>query len=94
MFDTELYVVLSTAHLDPITMETLDQTGLIYDDGEARVRIRIPQESDPRSALTIPDDLAEAFKLISQKLPEAYGIMYDRDGPVVDGLPIHTWFGS
>lgn len=91
MLDTELYAVLSTAHIRPRTFDTLGTTGLVYDDGEARTRVRIPQACDPTSELDIPDDMAAAFAFVREHEPHAYGIMFDRDGNTYEGLPTYDW---
>lgn len=91
MIDTELYAVLSTAHFKPGTLDSLAATGLIYDDGEARTRIRLPQPDDPVGALPLPEDLAAAIAAVKTHVPSAYGIMFDRDGSMCADLECYPW---
>jgi hypothetical protein len=91
MLETETYAVLSTAHLSPQTPDNLNGTGLICDQAEARIRVRLPQPSDPLNATVLTPDLAAAIAFVQKECPHAYGIMFDRDGPIHDTLPAYHW---
>lgn len=91
MISTELYAILSTAHLKPSTLDNIASSGLIFDEGEARVRVRIPQSGDPQADIHLTADMKAAISAVQNHSPAAYGIMFDRDGDLLPDLPTYTW---
>ena len=91
MPETELYVVLSTSHLRPETCENLDSTGLIYDEADARIRVRLPQDADPGEVINLTEDMKACADYVRQASPSSDGIMFDRDGPIEADLATYEW---
>ena len=88
--EREIYIVLSTAHLTQRTVQSIDSLPITQDNTEARIRIPMLDylaSANPK----IPADLSHVIAWTHAAAPDAYGIMFDRDGPVLDALPTFGW---
>jgi hypothetical protein len=73
--ELETYVVVSSAHLRAATDH----------------RFRIPLAPALTVAGTLPAELAALLGHMVALAPEAYGVMIDCDGPVLEGLATFDW---
>lgn len=89
VFETEIYTVISTAHIDPKTAAKLAGLPIICEEMEHRYRIAHIAGFDDKAAL--PDDLRGVIDCVRAVDPECYGIMIDSDGPEVPGLALYDW---
>lgn len=88
--ERETYLVLSTAHLKAETAERISDLPIVSDETDAR--IRVPLLDPPlQIAAAIPDDLANVIAWTRDAAPDVYGIIFDRDGPILEQLPSYHW---
>jgi hypothetical protein len=88
--EREIYIVLSTAHLTQRTVQSIDSLPITQDNTEARIRIPM-LEYLANANLALPEDLTAVIAMIHTQAPDAYGIFFDCDGPVVPYLPTYPW---
>lgn len=87
--EVELYVVVSTVHLSATTAAAMTTLPIICDATE--YRFRVPIASALENAEALPADLVDLLSHVAQRAPDAYGVMIDCDGPVLDGLVTFDW---
>jgi hypothetical protein len=87
--ERETYVVVSTAHLAASTAAAMAELPIVCDESAYRFRVPLAPALDQAAAL--PAELAALLSRIAACAPDAYGVMIDRDGPLVPGLAVFDW---